>query len=60
MPDANIEVLSGTLELLILEAVSWAPPHAYAIARWIERAADDVLRAHAVFAVLEAAPEPAR
>lgn len=44
MPDPNIEVLRGTLDLLILKAVSWGPAHGYAIARWIERAADDVLR----------------
>jgi transcriptional regulator len=44
MPDPNIEVLRGTLDLLILKAVGWGPGHGYAIARWIERAADDVLR----------------
>jgi transcriptional regulator len=44
MPDPNIEVLRGTLDLLILKAVSWGPSHGYAIARWIEQAANDVLR----------------
>jgi transcriptional regulator len=44
MPDPNIEVLRGTLDLLILKAVSWGPAHGYAVARWIEQAADDVLR----------------
>jgi transcriptional regulator len=44
MPEPNIEVLRGTLDLLILKAVGWGPAHGYAIARWIERAADDVLR----------------
>ena len=44
MPAPEIEVLRGTLDLLILKAVSWGPSHGYAIARWIEQAADDVLR----------------
>lgn len=44
MPDANVEVLRGTLDMLILKAVSWGPAHGYDVARWIERATDDVLR----------------
>ena len=36
--------LQGTLELLILKAVSWGPVHGYGIARWIEQVTDDVLR----------------
>ena len=42
MPD--VEVLRGTLDLLILKAVSWGPAHGFAIARWIERATEDVLQ----------------
>jgi transcriptional regulator len=44
MPDANVEVLRGTLDLLILKAVSGGPQHGYAIARWIEQATNDLLR----------------
>jgi transcriptional regulator len=44
MPDASVEVLRGTLDLLILKAVSGGPVHGYAIARWIERATNDLLR----------------
>jgi transcriptional regulator len=33
----------GTLDLLILQAVSRRPMHGYAIARWIEHATDDLL-----------------
>ena len=44
MPDANVEVLRGTLDLLILKTVSGGPVHGYAIARWIEQATNDVLR----------------
>ena len=44
MPVPSVEVLRGTLDLLILRAVSWGPTHGYAVARWIEQATDDVLR----------------
>jgi PadR family transcriptional regulator, regulatory protein PadR len=36
--------LQGTLELLILKAVSWGAVHGYGIARWIEQTTEDVLR----------------
>ena len=44
MAEPTVEVLRGTLDLLILKAVSWGPTHGYAVARWIERATNDVLR----------------
>jgi len=37
-------LLQGTLELLILKALSHGEAHGYAIARWIEDATDDALR----------------
>ena len=37
-------LLQGTLELLILKALSQGPAHGYGIARWIEGATDDALR----------------
>ena len=37
-------LLQGTLELLILKALSESPAHGYGIARWIEDATDDALR----------------
>jgi len=37
-------LLQGTLELLILKALSWKEAHGYGIARWIEAATDDALR----------------
>ncbi len=37
-------LLQGTLELLILRALSWQEAHGYGIARWIELATDDALR----------------
>src|SRR3954468_16923736 len=44
MSEPNIEVLRGTLDLLILKAVSWGPTHGYGVARWIEQATSDVLQ----------------
>ena len=37
------EVLRGTLDLLILQALSWGPAHGYAVARWIQNATGDAL-----------------
>ena len=37
------EIVRGTLDLLILRAVSWGPVHGYAVARWIAQATSDTL-----------------
>ena len=37
------DILRGTLDLLILKALSWGPAHGYAVARWIQQATDDAL-----------------
>ena len=39
----TIDLLQGTLSVLILKALSWAPAHGYGIARWIEQVTDDEL-----------------
>ncbi len=44
MADPSIEFLKGTLDLMILKTLSWAPSHGYGIARWIEQCTDDVLQ----------------
>ena len=36
-------LLQGTVELLVLKALSWGPIHGYGIASWIESATNDVL-----------------
>ena len=38
------DLLQGTLDLLILKALSWGPAHGYAVARWIERLTDHALQ----------------
>ncbi len=44
MPAPPTDILRGTLDLLILRALSWGPSHGFGVARWIERATADVLR----------------
>ena len=40
----DLELLQGTLDVLILKTLSWGPRHGYAIARWVHDNSDDVLR----------------
>ena len=37
-------IIPGTLNVLILKALSWGPLHGYAISKWILRTTDDDLR----------------
>jgi len=41
MPGSDL--YTGTLDLLILKAVSWGPRHGYAIGRWIRESTSEVL-----------------
>ena len=43
MERTNIDLLQGTLGVLILKALSWGPNHGYGIARWIEETAGEDL-----------------
>jgi PadR family transcriptional regulator len=43
MADLKQQILRGTLDLLVLKALSAGPAHGYQIARWVERATDDAL-----------------
>jgi len=36
MSDDNLDLLKGTLDVLVLKALTWGPRHGYAVARWIE------------------------
>ena len=44
MADPSIDFLKGTLDLMILKTLSWAPTHGYGIARWIEQCTSDTLK----------------
>jgi transcriptional regulator len=39
----SVDLLQGTLDLLILKTLTWGPAHGYAIARWIEQLTGEVL-----------------
>ncbi len=38
MDDLDVNLTRGTLDLLILKALSWGPRHGYAVAEWIGQA----------------------
>lgn len=44
MPRAPLDLLQGTLDLLVLKTLSWGPAHGYSVARWIQELTDDVLQ----------------
>ena len=41
MPGSDL--YTGSLELLILKALSWGPLHGYAVGRWIRQTTDETL-----------------
>jgi PadR family transcriptional regulator PadR len=43
MNAGSLDLLQGTLDLLVLKTLSWGPAHGYAIARWIQRLTGEVL-----------------
>ncbi|HEX2189454.1 MAG TPA: PadR family transcriptional regulator [Longimicrobiaceae bacterium] len=40
MADQDLQLLQGTLDVLVLKTLSWGPRHGYEIARWIRDATD--------------------
>ena len=40
MAATELDLYRGTLDLLILKALSWGPMHGLGVLRWIERASD--------------------
>jgi PadR family transcriptional regulator, regulatory protein PadR len=44
MRTRELEMMRGTLDVLILKTLSWGPAHGYSVASWIERVTDDALR----------------
>ena len=44
MTDENLPLLQGTLDILVLKALTSEPLHGYAVARWIRETTDDALQ----------------
>ena len=53
MSDRSLELLKGTLDVLILKTLSWGPLHGYAVSRWIRGRTGDA------FSIEEGALYPA-
>src|SRR5688500_3465774 len=43
MTDLDVSLMRGTLDLLILKALSWGPRHGYGVVEWIGQATDATL-----------------
>jgi PadR family transcriptional regulator, regulatory protein PadR len=43
MSTADLDLMQGTLDVLVLKTLSWGPRHGYAVARWIAETTDDAL-----------------
>src|ERR1041384_1721008 len=43
MPRAELDLLQGTLDVLVLKALSWGPRHGHAVATWIRSTTEDDL-----------------
>jgi transcriptional regulator len=39
----DLEMLRGTLDVLILQTLTWGPAHGYAVASWLEQVTNDAL-----------------
>ncbi len=37
MPTSSLDLLQGTLDVLILRTLAWKPMHGYAVTRWIHQ-----------------------
>src|SRR5215475_10019538 len=44
MPRSSVDLLQGTLDLIVLKTLSWGPMHGFGIARWIQRTTGDALQ----------------
>ena len=39
----TLDLVQGTLDMLVLKTLTWGPRHGYAVARWIAETTDDAL-----------------
>jgi transcriptional regulator len=43
MSDSDLELVRGTLDLILLKAIAWGPIHGLGVIRWIESTTDQQL-----------------
>jgi PadR family transcriptional regulator PadR len=41
---SSVDLLQGTLDLIVLKTLSWGPMHGFGIARWIQQTTDSALQ----------------
>jgi len=44
MTTSALDLMPGTVDILVLRTLAWEPMHGYAIAKWIQDTTDDALR----------------
>lgn len=44
MPTADLDLLQGTVDVMILKALSWGPMHGFGVAKWIRDTTGQVLQ----------------
>ena len=42
--DPELDIMLGTLDVLVLKTLSWGPSHGYGIARWIRESSGETFR----------------
>src|ERR1051325_2560860 len=45
MARTPVDLLQGTLDLIVLKALSWGPMHGFGLARWIQLTTENALQA---------------
>ena len=44
MAPTDLDLLQGTLDVLVLKTLTWGPRHGYAVARWIRETSDGTIQ----------------
>jgi transcriptional regulator len=44
MAASDLDLLQGTLDVLVLKTLSWGPRHGYAVARWIKETSEGTIQ----------------
>jgi PadR family transcriptional regulator, regulatory protein PadR len=44
MPPTDLELLQGTLDVLVLKTLTWGPRHGYAVAKWIKETSAETIQ----------------